>query len=593
MFKTSRFGKIIAGLLVVLSLAGMAGSIGGYVTYSNLELDRYSVEETIERNVNLQLDAETLAQEYLMKFDVKPFEVDSRRYDPRTSNIAFKITKEDGTLLSSNYQEDVGVVYSNDYDYRFFTNEYTVTVGLHENLPVWDEYKVSTVLITLIDSVHEYLIPLFVASFVALVWSAIYLFKNLGHKKGHEGIYLNTIDKLPIEILSFVSFFLVGFLLDYLSYYRRSDIFEFFALCIVLLVVFVFMSSVIVRIKAKTLWSGSLTKKVYELIKDGFNNVGLVKKGFLVFIGLAALELVIGANPFWWVVKTILLGLVFTKVLLNLKTLETAGEVISLGNVDYKVDSESLLPVFQKHADDLNRISTSVDLAVKEQLKSDRMKTELITNVSHDIKTPLTSIINYVDLLSKEDLDNETAVSYLEPLNRQSLKLSKLVDDLMVISSVSTGDVDINLEPMKLNVLIEQTAGEFVDRLTENNLELVVTGTDEVVEIMGDSQLMSRTLDNLITNVLKYSLPGTRAYLSLEKDSTSVSFVIRNISKELLTLTGPELMERFVRGDSSRNTSGNGLGLSIAKSMVELQGGRFELIIDGDLFKVICSFDSI
>ena len=223
-------------------------------------------------------------------------------------------------------------------------------------------------------------------------------------------------------------------------------------------------------------------------------------------------------------------------------------------------------------------------------MKSERFKTELITNVSHDIKTPLTSIINYVDLLEKEELNNEQAVEYLEVLERQSGRLKKLIEDLMEASKASTGNLAVNLEKLEAGVSMVQTVGEFEEKTQASGLELMITKPENPVYIMADSRHFWRVIDNLMNNICKYAQPGTRVYINLEQVDQTAVMTFRNTSKYPLNITSEELMERFVRGDSSRNTEGSGLGLSIAQSLMELMDGKFELYVDGDLFKVELKF---
>ena len=226
-------------------------------------------------------------------------------------------------------------------------------------------------------------------------------------------------------------------------------------------------------------------------------------------------------------------------------------------------------------------------------MKSEHFKSELITNVSHDIKTPLTSIVNYVDLLEKEELGNETAREYVAVLSRQSGKLKKLIDDLVEASKASAGVLPVHTERCELGVLLDQCAGEYGERLRAAALDLVVTKPETPVVILADGRHMWRILDNLLSNVLKYAMPGTRVYLSLTREGERAVVTLRNISRDPLNLSGEALMERFVRGDSSRNTEGSGLGLAIARSLAQLQGGELDLTVDGDLFKVTLRFDTV
>jgi signal transduction histidine kinase len=230
---------------------------------------------------------------------------------------------------------------------------------------------------------------------------------------------------------------------------------------------------------------------------------------------------------------------------------------------------------------------------VNEKMRSERFKTELITNVSHDIKTPLTSIINYVDLIKKEEIGNETARQYIEVLDRQSGRLKKLVEDLVEASKASSGSLSVELVPCDVTVLLTQTLGEFEDKLNKRGLTPVVNTPEQPLRILADGRHLWRIFDNLMGNICKYALYGTRVYIDVKNEQGRAVITFRNISENQLNVSADELMERFVRGDKSRNTEGSGLGLSIAKSLAELQGGVMELNVDGDLVKASVIFDII
>ena len=257
------------------------------------------------------------------------------------------------------------------------------------------------------------------------------------------------------------------------------------------------------------------------------------------------------------------------------------------------MQSKYLFGEFRKNAAYLNSISDGVNNEVNERMKSESMKTELITNVSHDLKTPLTSIINYVDLLKKTEISDEKAREYIEVIDRQSQKLKKLSSDIVDASKAATGNMEIHKERTTLNVLLTQVAGEYDERLRQKCLQLVCTIPEEETAINADGKLLWRVFDNLMNNICKYAMGGTRVYLTLNNAGNTAEVVFRNISGEPLNISADELTERFVRGDSSRNTEGSGLGLSIAKSLTELMGGKFDISVDGDLFKAILTFNRI
>ena len=259
------------------------------------------------------------------------------------------------------------------------------------------------------------------------------------------------------------------------------------------------------------------------------------------------------------------------------------------GDLDTKVDDKYLIGAFKSFAGDLNDLAGVAVVAAQKQLKSERMKTELITNVSHDIKTPLTSIINYVDLLQKPHTPEEEK-TYLEVLNRQSQRLKKLIEDLMEMSKASTGNLTADITKLDAVESVNQALGEFADKLEKAQLTPVFRHPEESVAMMADGRLAWRVLSNLLSNTVKYALPGTRVYIDVMALEGKVIISLKNISRDELNVDADELMERFVRGDNSRNTEGSGLGLNIAKTLMELQKGQLQLLVDGDLFKVTLIF---
>jgi len=259
------------------------------------------------------------------------------------------------------------------------------------------------------------------------------------------------------------------------------------------------------------------------------------------------------------------------------------------GDLDTKVDDKYLTGAFKSFAGDLNDLAGVAVVAAQKQLKSERIKTELITNVSHDIKTPLTSIINYVDLLQKPHTPEEEK-TYLEVLNRQSQRLKKLIEDLMEMSKASTGNLTADITKLDAVESVNQALGEFADKLEKAQLTPVFRHPEESVAMMADGRLAWRVLSNLLSNTVKYALPGTRVYIDVMAVEGKVIISLKNISRDELNVDADELMERFVRGDDSRNTEGSGLGLNIAKTLMELQKGQLQLLVDGDLFKVTLIF---
>ena len=325
--------------------------------------------------------------------------------------------------------------------------------------------------------------------------------------------------------------------------------------------------------RMNVMWAGMLWG---GCIIAAFWIVGVVSGSFEV--GVFVTLLAIGS----------LVGLAW--VLSQLSRLIEGAKHLSEGDLSYKIDTAHLHGPFRRNADMLNRISRGCAVEVERRMKSEHLKTELLTNVSHDIKTPLTSIINYVDLLKKTDLQPKEAREYADVLERQSNRLKKLLEDLIEASKASTGNITVELAPTDAAELLRQAVGEYSERLTAQSLETVLRIGGESCTITADGRLLWRVFDNLLGNVVKYAMPGTRVYFDLTEQGGQSSIVVKNISREALNIDTDELMERFVRGDASRATEGSGLGLSIARSLTECMGGRFELSVDGDLFKVTLRF---
>ena len=366
--------------------------------------------------------------------------------------------------------------------------------------------------------------------------------------------------------------------------------------------------SLAARIKQRNLWKntviyrclhlcGRLLKGMFRLLAA----IPLVWRTALIMAGYLFMEF-LAFMVCWYETDNLMIIWLLTRpvvifaalyVALMLRKLQKGGEALASGNLRYYTDTKGLFWDFKRHGENLNSIAVGMNAAVEERLKSERMKTELITNVSHDIKTPLTSIINYADLIGKEPCENEKITEYSRVLTRQSARLRRLIDDLVEASKASTGNLEVNLAPCDAAVFLMQAAGEYEQRLADAGLTLVTKQPEETVRIMADGRRMWRIFDNLMTNICKYALPGTRVYLNLEPMGDQVVISFKNTSRQQLDIREEELLERFVRGDTSRSTEGNGLGLSIARSLAELQKGELRVFIDGDLFKVILIFPKL
>ena len=446
----------------------------------------------------------------------------------------------------------------------------------------------------------------------------IFLLSAAGHRDGTDEIRPGFLDKLPFDLFTAIVILVevcilglcsaMGYDLD--GWVLLLTLLS-LAAVVFLLIGIVWCMSWAVRVKLHTalkgclcyrllawLWRGA--KKLWSIARELIQGLPLIPKASVIIGGILLVEFIFtcaadsaGGRLFGWFLERSVLVALTLYTLLCMKKLLKAGKEISSGNMSYTVDTSRMYGPLKEHGEDLNSITAGMNRAVAERMKSERFKTELITNVSHDIKTPLTSIINYVDLMEKEEPENERMKEYLEVLSRQSARLKKLIDDLMDASKASTGSLTVNLQSCELGVLIDQCTGEYGEKLQSAGLELVVNKPEKTVVIMADGRHMWRIFDNLLSNVCKYAQRGTRVYLSLEQQGERAVVILRNISASMLNVSGEELMERFVRGDSSRSTEGSGLGLNIARSLVQLQKGSMELAVDGDLFKVTLTFDAV
>jgi signal transduction histidine kinase len=366
-----------------------------------------------------------------------------------------------------------------------------------------------------------------------------------------------------------------------------------------------YVLGIAVRVKNGKWWHNTICYKIYNFFKKifvgFFQNISLMWK-FIIIVAIVnivrlfvfnSLNITNYYQPYklilYVIIEKVVVYSIIVWIIIKFGELLKASKKLADGDLSYKIDTDSLPYEFKEQGENLNKISDGMLKALDERMKSEHFKTELITNVSHDIKTPLTSIINYVDLLEKEELNNEKATEYIEVLDRQSSKLKTLIEDLVEASKASTGNLSVSFEKLDVGVFLTQTVGEFEEKLSSAGLELIINKPDEPIYIMADGRHLWRVVDNLMNNICKYAQPLSRVYVNLEADE-NVQIKFRNISKYQLNVTGEELMERFVRGDKSRNTEGHGLGLSIALSLVNLMGGKMEIVVDGDLFKVILSF---
>ena len=484
-------------------------------------------------------------------------------------------------------------------------NKYAVEFGCDKSFAVRDGFYAARYgSSSQADPVWFYLA---IAATVLWLLGTVLLMSCAGRRKGAEGFVLNWSDKIPYDLyLCIMGCAVIGlaaggvdaavevFLFES-SYYQALFALAAGAFALAFALGESSLMSTATRCKTRTLFRNTIVWKLCKLIGRCFRAMG---RGLAAIFGRWQLTHRVVILFLLYLVgtaittPTILLILPYQAAVLyglcrwteGWKAIRDGTAAIVGGKPDATIDTHDMdrwvCRELKTHAGQLNDLGSAINSAVEERLKSERMKTELITNVSHDLKTPLTSIINYVDLLKKEDIQGEKAKEYIEVLDRKSQRLKKLTEDLVEASKASTGAIAINKEKLGLVQLVNQALGEYSEKFAAANLILVPDLPDHEVTVSADGRHLWRVLDNLLGNCHKYAMSGTRVYIDLKEWEGSAVLSVKNIPAE-------QLLERFVRGDESRTTEGSGLGLSIAQNLTELQGGTFRLEVDGDLFKAV------
>lgn len=534
------------------------------------------------------------------------------RYDPLTSNIYFKLTDKDtgeilfstGALNKDDYSGKASAYYQQDMSTSLSDgSDVTVVYQAYLKSPLAPRDSALYVMtwVERLISARYLLIALAILLLAVCLFLFIFLLCAMGHKEGVDGIYQCWLNKIPLDLflalLVLLFFAWATFLSDiwYIDFWYYI-LLAFGAAALALTLVL----SVAGRAKAPGFFRNTVIYKLFLLIFRTLGRIPMVWGTMLIWVCWCFVDLYFTFSnsyyydsllPAFWVISRAVLTIVILYLASSLRLLQKEGQAIADGQTDYKGKPiPRWLPALKKHEENLQSIQLGIQKAVDEQTRAERMKTELITNVSHDIKTPLTSIVNYVDLLEKEDIQPEKAKEYVDVLNRQAARLKKLTEDLVEASKASSGSLPVHLAPTDVNVLLSQLAGDYLEKLEDAQLEPIFRPAPSQPVIQADGQLLSRVLGNLFSNICKYAMPGTRVYFESAADENTVSLTFKNISKYELNIPAEELMARFVRGDRSRHTEGSGLGLSIAQSLTELQGGTFRLEIDGDLFKAVVTF---
>lgn len=487
---------------------------------------------------------------------------------------------------------------------------FSVYTSLENDLTYYDQYRTNKTVFDMAQILYKpalYLLPLsIIAVLVLLIMNCFFI----GLRNENGEVILNAFDKTPLLVALIILFILFmigcGFLIALTSENLTLILSGIAIGAVIVYISFVFfLETIIKRIKSKTLFRNTITYRILRWIKSLITsmtrNANMTVKLILIFIAFGILNIIgfglsINNEPIGFFILIAIWVYAFAKMhqwLVRYIEIKNAINEIYIGNTEVHLDEKRYKGSLNSMAIQVNDIAGGLSNAIQEKLKSERLKTELITNVSHDIKTPLTSIINYVDLLKKEKMPNEQAEEYLNILDNKSQRLKRLTEDLVEASKASSGNIKLNIEKLNVNELLKQVSGEFEDKFKSRNLEEVMSLPEKNVYINADSRYMYRILENMYSNISKYAMDNTRVYIDVIPNNNRITIQMKNISKEKLNISTEELMQRFVRGDSARNTEGSGLGLSIATSLTTLQGGTFNIYLDGDLYKVIIEFDMI
>lgn len=508
-----------------------------------------------------------------------------------------------------------------NFDYNFAEGS-RIWIGVDTDYPADDILKLSKETYVGLYNYYFEAIVSFAVSTLLLLAILVILTINAGkvtliREDDTQEVIVKSarIDRIPIEILAIVTILTLLLLslgseyaLDYLINGKLIKYNSITAITLagiagfVICAIKIFLYLIYVRkFKCKLMWNTSLCRLVLgksrQAALDLYDNGSLVVRTWLPYLIFLALNLVLVLLGLTGTLIAFIIDMFVGVWLYNESKVRSkivdGIDVIAGGDAKHKIDTAGMHGYNLNLAEAVNSIGDGIDKAVSTSMKDERMKADLITNVSHDIKTPLTSIINYVDLLKRANIEDETARGYIDILEQKSLRLKALTNDLVEISKISSGNITLELVNLNMVEMINQVTGEFDERFKEKSLIPILNLPKEDVVIHADGQALYRILENLYINIYKYALRGTRVYIDLATNENKALLTIRNISAEPVKLDSAMLTERFIRGDISRGTEGSGLGLSIAKSLAEAQNGRLDLSLDGDLFKVVVSFDLI
>ncbi len=601
--------KAVALLLAVVSFFCAAVSGAGIFVLLDTDGYRRDGDELTERYLGRQFSY--LTYEIAEVCHDREYELLSYLSDIRREvKCEVEILSSAGTVYSDRSDGDytvsiideIGYTQSDPYQIETW---YRVSVYLMEPAE-GSETELRLQLLLFFHRIRYALIAICASCAAAFVLLLVFLCCLAG-RKGDGETKFNFFHRVPFELYVAGGLFVLLMEINFLAELAELWFVLLCAFAFVIVDILCFLPVVMtfaVRCKRGALLSTTFVgicwewlKKLFAVLLRLWQDARLVPKIVIVMSGIAVFDLFLAAtlgfhgSMVFFLMEGVCLAAILVWYGASLQRLEHTAREIASGNLSARCDLTLLPPGLRSFGEKMNSGAEGMEKAVEEKIKSERFKTELITNVSHDIKTPLTSIVNFVDLMKKEEIENEKVLSYLEVLDRQSARLKKLTEDLVESSKAASGVLPVELAPCDAGVLLEQAVGEYQALLEEKGLTPCLSVPAEPCYIMADGKKLWRVMDNLLQNIVKYALPGTRVYASLEAREEKVDLVFRNISENPISLSGEHLTERFVRGDLSRTGEGSGLGLSIAQSLAELQKGTLTLTVDGDLFKAVVTFD--
>lgn len=623
------------GVIFLMFLCVVACISGGLTIMQSEYDDADNWFETETSVYRLQCDLKNILQDYVNNNDKMP---DKDIYD----NVSMEIQKwnkdrfekeyEGGSVSVDSlrnwgymyclYTDDNVIAYMSHGNPARLLNEnvtqqeneqiYVVTVNVSAPTKETDAYFYECTDFNTLKDYRENALPVFIITLWVAAFVVILEVISAGHVKENDAIHLFWLDRVPFDVMTIIA--IIAFSLATAGLcecldagipngnlrYIQNAVLPISCIELMCLTAYFWLISLTIRIKSHTLLSNNLITKavVYLMGIVSFcaSSVMETPRNWLLFVtggyGLGTVMQIFMLNHSGFIGMVVLLitlisGVQMLKCGKDFLVLLKASEEISGGNLEYRIDGDELAKMkgpFHEMGQFFTEIGDAMENAVSEKMKSERMKTELITNVSHDLKTPLTSIINYVDLLKKEHT-SEQEEEYLNVLDRQSQRLKRLTEDVVEASKASTGNITVNMASIDVQEILEQSIAEYEDKIQEADLKLIVHNMEDHMKVKADGRLLWRSVRNLLSNICKYAMPSTRVYIDVVRREHNVVIIFKNTSRDELNITADELKERFVRGDSSRHVEGSGLGLSIVESLMKLMGGTCKLTVDGDLFK--------